>query len=82
MLTGTKLASAMSAAQTAEPGATVVRAETDAQGAPYQVHMKKTDGTYVTVKLDASIAVTAAEAGFGGGGSPSVTEPPLSSSST
>ncbi len=61
LLTGATLTSAVAAAEAAEPGATVVRAETDAQGATYEVHMKKTDGTYVTVKENASFT----ETGFG-----------------
>jgi len=64
LLTGTTAAKAEAAAKAAVPGATVVRAETDAQGAAYEVHMKKTDGTYVTVKLDANFTVTATDAGF------------------
>ena len=47
------------AAEAAVPGATVIRAETDAQGAAYEVHLKKADGSEVTVKLDASFKVTA-----------------------
>jgi len=79
LLTGTTLTRAVAAAEAAEPGATVVRAETDAQGATYEVHMKKADGSYVTVKLDASFAVTATESGFGAG-PPSGSKPPLSGS--
>ncbi len=47
------------------PGATVIRAETDAGDAAYEVHLKKADGTLVTVKLDDSFAVTAVEDGMG-----------------
>ncbi len=79
LLTGTTLTRAVAAAEAAEPGATVVRAETDAQGATYEVHMKKADGSYVTVKLDAAFAVTATESGFGAG-PPSGAKPPLSGS--
>jgi hypothetical protein len=68
LLTGTDLAQATAAAEAAEPGATVVRAETDSSGdATYEVHMKKTDGTYVTVELDSSFKVTGTAAGFGAG---------------
>ena len=35
----------------------MIRAETDAQGATYEVHMKKADGSDVTVKLDANFKV-------------------------
>ena len=46
---------ATAAATAAVPGATVIRAETDSSGAsPYEVHMKKSDGSYVTVELDAT----------------------------
>lgn len=73
LLTGSSLTSAEAAATAAEPGATIVRAETDAQGATYEVHMKKADSTYVTVKEDASFKVTSTESGFGAGpaGAPS-----------
>ena len=63
-LTGTTATKAEAAAKAAVPGATVVRAETDAQGAAYEVHMRKSDGTYVTVKLDANFEVTATDTGF------------------
>jgi hypothetical protein len=68
LLTGTDLTEATAAAEAAEPGATVVRAETDSSGdATYEVHMKKADGTYVTVELDSSFKVTGTESGFGPG---------------
>ena len=68
LLAGTELTEATAAAEAAEPGATVVRAETDSSGdATYEVHMKKTDGTYVTVELDSSFKVTGTETGFGPG---------------
>ena len=65
LLTGSSLTSAEASANAAVPNASVVRAETDAQGATYEVHMKKSDGTYVTVKENASFVVTATQAGFG-----------------
>lgn len=65
LLIGTDLTSATAAANAAEPGATVIRAETDSGGAAYEVHMEKSDGTYVTVKLDSSFTVTAIQQGFG-----------------
>ncbi|HET7902195.1 MAG TPA: hypothetical protein VFL59_13495 [Candidatus Nanopelagicales bacterium] len=49
------------------PGATVIRAETDAGDAAYEVHLTKSDGTLVTVKFDESYAVTAVEDGMGAG---------------
>ena len=68
LLTGSDLTRATAAAEAAEPGATIVRAETDSSGdATYEVHMKKSDGTYVTVELDSSFKVTGTESGFGAG---------------
>ena len=68
VLTGSDLAKAKAAALAAVPGATIYRAETDADGAVYEVHLTKSDGTDATVKLDASFAVTAVQAGMGSGG--------------
>jgi uncharacterized membrane protein YkoI len=59
------LTKATAAAKAAVPGATVERAETDADGAKYEVHMKKTDGSEVTVKLDANFKVTGTVTGRG-----------------
>ena len=68
LLTGTDLQKADAAAQAAVPGATIIRAETDSSGAsPYDVHMKKTDGTYVTVQLDSNFNVVKTVSGFGAG---------------
>ncbi|HUE60874.1 MAG TPA: hypothetical protein VMO88_14960 [Acidimicrobiales bacterium] len=68
LLTGTDLQKADAAAQAAVPGATIIRAETDSSGAaPYEVHMKKTDGTYVTVQLDSNFNVVKTVSGFGAG---------------
>lgn len=64
VLTGDSLTKATTAATAAESGATVVRAETDADGATYEVHMKKSDGSMVTVKLDANYKVTSTENGM------------------
>ena len=58
VLTGDDATKATAAAQAAVPGATAQRAETDADGAAYEVHMTKSDGTIVTVKLDSNFAVT------------------------
>ena len=65
VLTGDALAKAEAAAKAAVPGATAERAETDAEGATYEVHMAKADGSIVTVKLDASFAVTSTIDGMG-----------------
>jgi len=79
LLTGSDLASATAAATAAEPGATVLRAETDSSGdATYEVHMTKADGSTVTVELNSSFAVTGTKTGFGpgpAGSQPSGTPP-------
>jgi hypothetical protein len=68
LLTGTQLQQATSAALAAVPGASVVRAETNSSGAsPYEVHLKKSDGTYVTVELNSSFGVITTVSGFGAG---------------
>jgi len=65
VLTGDDLTKATAAAQAAVPGATVQRAETDAEGAAYEVHMTKADGSIVTVKLDSNFNVTETIDGMG-----------------
>jgi hypothetical protein len=55
------------AALKAVPGGTVYRVETDAGDGVYEAHMTKSDGTMVTVKLDASFNVTKVETGMGQG---------------
>jgi hypothetical protein len=67
LLTGSSAAKAKAAALAAVPGATVVRVETDSAGAAYEAHLKKADGSYVTVKLDRAFHVTQTVSGFGGG---------------
>ncbi len=68
LLTGAQLQQATTAATGAVPGATVIRAETNSSGAsPYEVHLKKADGTEVTVELNASFGVVTTVPGFGGG---------------
>ena len=75
LLTGTDLQKAEAAAEAAVPGATVVRAETDSSGAsPYEVHLKKSDGTYVTVQLDSNFNAIKTISGFGAG--PAGSQPP------
>ncbi len=66
-LTGDELAKATAAAATAAPGSTVVRAETDADGDAFEVHVKNADGTQSTVKLNADFSVKTVEAGHQGG---------------
>jgi hypothetical protein len=63
LLTGTTADQVKAAALAANPGATIQRVENDAEGATYEAHITKADGTQATVKLDASFAVTATESG-------------------
>ena len=63
LLTGATADQAKAAALAAVPGGTVERVENDAEGATYEAHMTKADGSDVTVKLDASFAVTSIESG-------------------
>ena len=51
----------------AVPGGTVYRIETDAGDGVYEVHMKKADGSLVTVKFDKNLKVTKVESGMGAG---------------
>jgi uncharacterized membrane protein YkoI len=85
LLTGIDLQKATAAAAAAVPGATIIRAETNSSGtSPYEVHMKKADGTDVTVELDSSFAAITTISGFGAGpagsGAPSGTAPSSTSS--
>lgn len=64
VLTGDNLTKATAAAEKTVSGGTVMRAETDAEGATYEVHMKKSDGGMVTVKLDSDFNVTGTENGM------------------
>jgi uncharacterized membrane protein YkoI len=65
LLTGDDASKAKAAAEAAVPGATAQRIETDADGDAYEVHMTKSDGSIVTVKLDANFAVTQTIDGMG-----------------
>jgi hypothetical protein len=65
LLTGADAQKARTAALAAVPGATVDRVETDADGAVYEAHMTKSDGTKVTVKFDKDFKVTGVEDGMG-----------------
>jgi hypothetical protein len=67
LLCGSAASTAKAAALAAVPGAKVIRVETDSAGAAYEAHLQKSDGSYVTVKLDKSFQVTATQTGFGGG---------------
>jgi hypothetical protein len=71
LLTGGAASKVTAAARAAVPGATTIRVETDSNGGGvYEAHMKKADGTYVTVLFDKSFKVTGTIDGFGPGGSP------------
>ena len=63
LLTGDTATKVTEAAKAAVPDGTVERVETDAEGATYEAHMQKADGSEVTVKLDSSFKVTSIEQG-------------------
>lgn len=65
LVTGDDATKITAAAEAAVPGATAQRVETDAEGATYEVHMTKSDGSIVTVKLDSSFKVTSTIDGMG-----------------
>ena len=67
-ITGDNLTKLTDAALAKYPGATVLRAEEDADGAKYEVHLKKADGSIVTVEFDADFNITGTHEGFGKGG--------------
>ena len=77
LLSGTAASKVTAAAKAAVPGATIIRVETDSAGSPYEAHMKKSDGSYVTVKIDSNFKVTSIQNGFGGGprGAPTGSQP-------
>src|SRR4051812_32050425 len=54
LLTGSAASKARAAALAAVPGGTVLRVETDSGPAACEAHVRKADGTPVTVKLDSS----------------------------
>jgi hypothetical protein len=64
VLTGDDLAKVTAAVQAKEPGATIIRAETDADGGVYEAHITKADGSVATIKFDASFNVTSEVAGM------------------
>jgi hypothetical protein len=66
LLTGTTADKVEAAALKEVPGGTIIRVETDSEGSPYEAHVRKSDGTVVTVKVDESFQVTGTETGFGG----------------
>jgi hypothetical protein len=76
VLTGTLADQATAAALKAVPGATIIRVETDADGVVYEAHLKKPDGSLVTVKFDKNLAVTGIQAGMGSMRQPTTTSGP------
>ena len=71
LLTGAAAAKATAAAKAAVPGGTIIRVETDSEGAAYEAHIQKADGSFVTVKVDRNFNVTDTVGGFGHGAPPS-----------
>ena len=65
VLTGDTATSVEAAVKAAYPDATIDRMETDAEGATYEAHITKADGSDATVKLDASFAITDTLVGHG-----------------
>lgn len=63
-LTGDDLAKVTAGVQAKVPGATIDRAETDADGDAFEAHITKSDGTKATVKFDASFNVTSVADGM------------------
>jgi hypothetical protein len=66
-LSGTNAEKASAAALKAVPGGTIERLETDSGPAEYEAHMRKADGSRVTVLMDAQFNVTSVEEGRRGG---------------
>ena len=64
LLTGDTAAKVTAAAQGAVSGATIDRVETDAEGAAYEAHMTKSDGSKVTVKVNSDFSVASVEDGM------------------
>ena len=62
LLTGTVADKVTAAAKAEEPGATIERVETDAEGV-YEAHMVRADGTHILVRIGKDFAVTAVQTG-------------------
>ncbi|XAS66932.1 hypothetical protein V3C33_15855 [Micrococcaceae bacterium Sec5.7] len=58
ILTGDTATKVEAAVKAAQPDATIERMETDADGATYEAHITKAEGTHATVLLDAGFTVT------------------------
>jgi hypothetical protein len=67
LLTGDTAEKVKAAALAAYPGSTVQRVETAAEGAAFEAHMTKADGTQITVKFDSGYKITGTETGGPGG---------------
>jgi len=63
LLTGDTATKVSAAAQAAVPDGTIQRVENDAEGATYEAHMVKADGSHVTVKINADFSVANIESG-------------------
>lgn len=71
LVTGSLEAKLTAAAKAKVPGATIDRVETDADGAAYEAHVTKSDGSQATVLFDKDGSVSSVETGMGpGGGAP------------
>ncbi len=66
-VSGATAATLRAAALKAVAGGTVYRIETDAGDGAYEAHMRKADGSLVTVKFDKNLEVTNVETGMGAG---------------
>ncbi|MGN6607166.1 MAG: PepSY domain-containing protein [Jatrophihabitans sp.] len=64
-VTGAKATTLTKAALAKVPGATVEQVSTDSGDAAYEVHLRKSDGSEVTVKFDKDLAYVATEDGRG-----------------
>jgi uncharacterized membrane protein YkoI len=64
LVTGDALDKIVAAAKAEVADATVIRAENDSDGDKYEVHMKKADGSVVTVTFDENFKVTGTHEGF------------------
>lgn len=64
LVTGDSLTKLSDAALAKFPGATIIRVENDSDGDEYEVHLKKADGSVVTVTFDQNFVVTGDHEGF------------------
>lgn len=67
LLSGGTADDVSAAALEAVPGGTIIRVETDSDGSAYEAHVRTSDGSIVTVKVDEDLNVTSTESGFAGG---------------